>query len=55
MKIQRFLEVQIPLTPNFITIGEKECVPIGQFSEQELREIGELWIEELIKKAKKKK
>lgn len=50
------VKIRIPLTPNFIQIGDDNGVlPISDFTEAELREIAAEWTEELILKAKNKK
>lgn len=46
------MAVVIPLTPSFLKVGE-QYVSIGEFTEDELREIGKEWTENLIKKANK--
>jgi len=48
MKIQR--EIKIPSVPNFI-LCDGIPVPIAEFSNKELMEIGKLWTKELVKKA----
>lgn len=47
------MAVVIPLTPSFIKVSE-QYVSIDEFTEDELREIGREWTENLIKKANKK-
>lgn len=52
-------KIQTPTTPNFIKVrvGSKEEVtlPISDFTEEELREVGRKWTEELIISAKRRK
>lgn len=48
------LEVKLPTTPNFITVGE-HTLSIAEFSEPELRAIGRAWTDELVKAGKKKR
>jgi len=55
--MKKILEVQIeiPLTPNFIRYDQRKIIPIWQFTEEELREIGKEWTEALVKSAAKKR
>lgn len=55
--MKKILEVniEIPMTPNFIRYGERKNLPIADFTEKELREIGKQWTENLVKAAKKKR
>ena len=46
--------VKTPLTPNFIKVGNK-VYDIDMFTENELREIGRKWTEDLILKAQERK
>lgn len=50
---EKKMAVVIPLTPSFIKVSE-QYVSIDEFTEDELREIGREWTENLIKKANKK-
>jgi len=44
-----------PSTPNFIrVVGVEGSISISDFSEEELREIGQEWTEELVRRAKLK-
>lgn len=59
LKIKINSDVKIPLTPNFILIrtrkhitGYDSSVPIEDFTDDELKEIGQKWIENLISNAK---
>lgn len=54
MKKTLEIELEIPMTPNFIRYGERKHIPIQDFTIEELREIGKQWTENLIKAAKKK-
>lgn len=49
-------KIVTPSVPNFIKVemGKKECVtlPVSDFSEEELKKVGEDWTKELILKAK---
>lgn len=51
-------EIVVPSTPNFlqVRIGSKEVVtvPIKDFSEDELRDIGKKWTEELVAKSRRR-
>ena len=46
--------VKTPLTPNFIKVGNK-VYDIDMFTENELREIGRKWTEDLRLKAQERK
>lgn len=47
------VRIKVPSTPNFILSDElKQPIPIGDFTDQELRAIGEQWTADLIKKAR---
>lgn len=49
--------VKIPMTPNFIIreFGNGLSIPIQHFTNAELRQMGKLWVENLIKSANKKR
>ena len=47
------IQTHCPSVPNFIKT-DYDIIPISSFTEEELREIGKEWTEELIKKAKNK-
>lgn len=49
MKIEQ--EVEIPMTPNFIKVGDTHK-PITDFTDDQLREIGKEWTEALVKKSR---
>lgn len=46
--------VEVPDTPNYLRYGDRKVLPISDFTEAELREIGKQWTENLVKKAKKR-
>jgi hypothetical protein len=52
-------EIQTPTTPNFIHVqigkDQSNTVPISDFSEEELREIGKKWTEDLVVSARRRK
>lgn len=48
------VEIEVPMVPNFLRYGERKTLPVSAFTEAELREIGKLWTEALVKNAKKK-
>ena len=51
-KIILGLPVSVPRVPNFLRVDDSESAfSIGQFSDDELRSIGEAWTEQLIKRA----
>jgi hypothetical protein len=48
-------EVHIPLTPNFFLVGpDKTPRPLGDFTETEIRTIGNLMTLDMVAKAKRK-
>jgi len=49
--MEKKITVHCPLVPNFIKT-DYEMISIADFTEDELREIGKEWTEELIKKSK---
>lgn len=49
------LEVKIPETPNFIISAKGDSIPIQELQEQQLCEIGNIWRDELIAKARKRR
>ena len=53
MKIKTHAEVEIPIVPNFLRMGNR-TIPITAIEEKDLRKIGKLWTEELVKKSKTK-
>lgn len=52
MKKSLEVEIEIPVTPNFIRYGQRKNLPIHEFTEEELREIGAQWTENLVKAAR---
>ncbi len=54
-KIEIKAEIELPHTPNFIRLSNGSAISIKDMSEKTLREIGALWVEELVKKSKKPK
>lgn len=52
-------EIKTPTTPNFfqVTVGKNAAVtvPISEFSEEQLKEIGEKWTKDLIMSAQKRR
>lgn len=60
MKKQVEIEIEVPAIPNFVrnlVKGRDKAilVPISDFTEEELRQIGKEWTEKLVKQAKKKR
>ena len=49
-KLMTLVEIKIPMTPNFIATENGDHIPVTDFSEAELRSIGEAWTEALIEK-----
>ena len=45
-------EIEIPRVPNFLTMTDGQTIPISAITEDSLRELGKLWIEALIERAK---
>ena len=54
MKANIKRKILIPRTPRFITAVGGGNYPVSQFTRAELREIGQSWTKELIRKSKKK-
>ncbi len=53
--MEKNIKIILPITPNFIKLrGVDTVIPISEFSQEELTEIGREWTAELIKKAKYK-
>lgn len=56
-QISTSLVIQLPDVPNFLRVkmadGDIETMPIVGADEVELREIGRLWTEELVEKARR--
>lgn len=52
--MQKSIEIKTPRVPNFILTDYKP-IPIENFTEEELREIGKDWTEELVRHAKHRK
>lgn len=52
--MKKEIKVEIPSTPNFIKVGEV-VVSIEDFTDEELKELGKEWTEDLLKKAQKKR
>lgn len=49
MMLNRKVEIHIPRTPTYILCGDKEqTVPIEDFSDDELRQIGEQFVLNLV-------
>jgi len=60
MKIVKELEIKIPSVPNFIILESKEVysrkdgppsIPVGDLSDEQLKEVAALWTSELLRKA----
>lgn len=47
--------VQLPIVPSYLRIDHDNSVTIGSLDDRELKELGELWTEALIEKAKKQR
>ena len=53
--MKKEFNIEIPKTPNFIKVeGLKDLIPIEDFTEQDLKYIGEEWTKELIRRSKLK-
>lgn len=53
MKLEKILTVTVPMTPNFLKVGES-YVPVQNFTNNELKAIGKEWTAKLISKANKR-
>ena len=49
--MKKELTVHLPIVPNFIKVGTED-VPVADFTEAELKEIGKEWTVKLLEKAK---
>ena len=49
------VEIQIPLLPSFLLTKDKHPIPIEDFTDVELREIGEEFAKQLVIKARNKR
>ena len=49
------IEIEIPLTPNFIRTKNGYSMPIKNFTDNELKKVGKLWTQKLIENAHKLK
>lgn len=52
MEIKVHYNVECPRVPNFLLIGDGNKIPISAISEDGLREIGKVWTNNLIARAK---
>lgn len=52
-KLFKNIPVEIPSVPNFIKVGNS-TFPIKEFTEEELKDIGNEWTKKLIEKSKRK-
>ena len=48
-------EVEIPRVPNFLRLTDGRTLPVKAIDETSLREIGKIWTEALIERAKEQK
>jgi len=44
-------EVQLPRVPNYLLMGDGKVLPVSAVSEQDLRELGRQWTEQLVARA----
>lgn len=51
-KITVTAQVEIPRVPNFLRMTDGKSLPVYAASEKSLREIGALWTEALVQRAK---
>lgn len=49
------IDIKVPRTPNFLLDSSGKSFPISGVSDKGLREIGEEWTKDLIKKAHKRR
>lgn len=45
-------EIEIPKVPNFLRMTDGQMLPVSAVDEAHLREIGKLWTEALVERAK---
>lgn len=48
-------EVEIPKVPNFLRMTDGQILPVSAATEESLQELGKLWTEALIARAKEQK
>lgn len=51
--MEKRFKIKIPALPNFLLTERDEPIPVADFTEEELREVGGEWVEKLVKKSKK--
>lgn len=51
MSIKVTVNVECPKVPNFLKMGREVAIDIKEFSDDELREIGQQWTIELLRTA----
>lgn len=51
MSIKVTVNVECPRVPNFLKLGREVSIDIKEFSDDELREIGQQWTIQLLKTA----
>jgi hypothetical protein len=49
-KLMAMVEIKLPSVPNFILCANGDKLPVTDFSEEELTEVGKEWTEALIHK-----
>ena len=56
-KVQVTASIVVPRTPTFLRFEDQEMasIPIEDVTDEDLRAIGELWIEDLIERAQKRR
>lgn len=54
--MKKEIKIKIPSVPNFLLldIGYATSIPISDFTEEQLREVGKEWTNELIIKSRRK-
>lgn len=54
-KIKVTAEVEVPKVPNFLRMSDGQTLPVSAAREDSLRELGRLWTEALIERAKEQR
>ena len=54
--VEHKVEYRLPILPNFICVPDGgKSVDVASFTDDQLREIGQIWTEALIRKAQKRR
>lgn len=54
IKTKSYAEIELPSLPNFIKV-DGHMTPVGKISDSNLKKLGQLWTQELIALARKRR